>query len=354
MKLSSLFKHKAYAFGQPNDTEQDCVFAETVLKKIRPNFKVQKISLAAVCDDYDIFHILNNKDIFYKLKISLSDPQNVLKKEVTALRSLGATHIPKYICRGNTKVGEEVDYLLTQAVQSESIRNMGRSVLAENIDQFFANYFSFAETKPVRAKYIQNLDAFCEKLTPENQLPEESLNFLKGYTDFNLCKEFFLTLQSEIKDYQVQLEEVFKYKCHASLDLDSIFYNNHFFYLDLLDQVCMGHPYVDFVDLILDSGFLKENDIPLFDKFCSTGGLVNDRELYFTIFELQIRKKLGELLLNYIREVYLYDSYRYDKIIEIADIFSHLYERFCIIPTFKENREFIMKTICEPIFGVKA
>ena len=69
---------------------------------------------------------------------------------------MGATHIPKYICRGNTKVGEEVDYLLTQAVQSESIRNMGRSVLAENIDQFFANYFSFAETKPVRAKYIQN------------------------------------------------------------------------------------------------------------------------------------------------------------------------------------------------------
>ena len=312
MKLSSLFKHKAYAFGQPSDTEQDCIFAETVLKKIRPSFKVQKISLAAVCDNYDIFHILNEKDIFYKLKISLSDPNSVLKKEVTSLRSLGAAHIPKYICQGNIKVGEEVDYLLTQAVQSESIRNMGRSVLSENIDQFFVNYFSFANTKPVRAKYTQNLDTFCESLIPENQLPDESLSAIKDYTDFDLCKDFFLTLRGEIKDYQGQLNEAFKHKCHASINLDSIFYNNHFFYLDILDQVSMGHPYVDFVDLI------------------------------------------GELLLSYIREVYLYDSYRYDKIIEIADIFSHLYERFCIIPIFKENREFIMKTICEPIFGVKA
>ena len=43
-----------------------------------------------------------------------------------------------------------------------------------------------------------------------------------------------------------------------------------------------------------------------------------------------------------------------DKIIEIADTFSHLYERFCSIPIFSQNKNFIMKTICEPIFGVKA
>ena len=354
MKLSSLFKHKAYAFGQPSDAEQDCLFAESVLKKARPKFKIKNITLSSVRDDYDIFHIINEKDVFFKLKVSLSDPNNILKKEVTALRSLGSSEIPKYICKGRVKVGEEVDYLLTQAVQSESVRSIGRSVLAENIERFFNNYFSFVNTKPVRAKYGQNLELFCEHLDPEAQLPEESIESLKGYTDYNLCRDFFLILQSEIKNYHIQLNEIFKHKCHGGLDLDSIFYNNHFFYLDSLSQVCMGHPYVDFADLILDSGFLKENDIPLFNEFCSIGGIENNRDLYFTVVELQIRKKLGNLLLGYIKEVYLYDSYRYDKIIEIADIFSHLYERFCVIPAFKENRDFIMKTICEPIFGVKA
>jgi hypothetical protein len=354
MKLSSLFRHKAYAFNQPSDTEQDCLFAREVLKKIRPKFKINQLSLSSVCDDYDIFHIVNEKDIFYKLKISLSDPHNVLRKEVTALRSLGSSNIPKYVCNGSTKVGEDIDYLLTQAVQSENIRSAGRSILAENIEQFFVNYFSFVNTKPVRAKYVDNLEDFCTSLNPEHQLPVESLASLKGYTNYKLCQDFFITLQGEIKEYEVKLKDIFKHKCHANLSLDAIFYNNYFFYLDMLDQVCMGHPYVDFCDLVLDSGFLKENDIPLFDEFCSVGGIENNRDLYFCVFELQIRKKLGQLLLDYIKEVYLYDSYRYDKIIEIADVFSHLYERFCIIPIFKENRDFIMKTICEPIFGVRA
>ena len=354
MKLSSLFKHKAYAFGQPNDTEQDCLFAKKVIQKIRPNFKVSDISLFSVCDDYDVFHLINEKGVFYKLKISLSDPKNILQKEVTGIRSLGSDNIPKYVCKGSIKVGEKVDYLLTQAVQSESIRIAGRSVLSENISQFFTNYFSFANTRPVRAKYSDNLQSFCSSLSPENQLPEESINSLKNYTNYNLCNDFFLTLQNEIEHHADRLKAVFKYKCHAKLNLDSIFYNNHFFYLDFLDKVCMGHPYVDFCDLILDSGFLKENDIPLFEKFCSIGDLEDNRELYYQIFDLQIRKKLGELLKDYIKEVYVYDSYRYDKIIEIADVFSHLYERFCTIPIFKQNRNFIMKTICEPIFGAKA
>ena len=65
-------------------------------------------------------------------------------------------------------------------------------------------------------------------------------------------------------------------------------------------------------------------------------------------------KKLGELLMAYIKEVYVYNSYRYEKILHTADTFSHCYERFCGIKIFKEKREFILKTICEPIFGVKA
>ena len=53
----------------------------------------------------------------------------------------------------------------------------------------------------------------------------------------------------------------------------------------------MGHPYIDICDLILDSGFSKQNDIPIFDEFCSVGSINNDRELFYRFFELQLRKK---------------------------------------------------------------
>lgn len=354
MKLSSLFKHKAYAFNQPSDTEQDCRFAQQLIKKVKPKFKASKITLSSVCDDYDVFHIVDESSEFFKLKISLSDEKGVFKKEVTSLRSLGKDYVPKYISHGETKIGDEVQYLLTKAVQSESIRNTGRSVLAENMDQFFANYFEFSGTRAVRNSYKTNLKDFYDNLEPEKELPEESITAIKSYTDYDKCKKFFIVLKEEINKSKNELQHLFKQKCHGNLTLDSIFYNNHFFYLDNLDQTCMGHPYIDICDLILDSGFSKQNDIPIFDEFCSVGSINNDRELFYRFFELQLRKKLGTLLLAYIKEVYLYDSYRYDKIIEIADTFSHLYERFCSIPIFSQNKNFIMKTICEPIFGVKA
>ena len=78
------------------------------------------------------------------------------------------------------------------------------------------------------------------------------------------------------------------------------------------------------------------------------------REFFKKLYEIQLRKKLGDLISQYIKEIYIYDSYRYDNILNIADIFSHCYERFCKIEIFNKNRDFIMKTICEPIFGVKA
>ena len=69
---------------------------------------------------------------------------------------------------------------------------------------------------------------------------------------------------------------------------------------------------------------------------------------------LSLVDKVEIRITEYIKEVYVYDSYRYNNIINISSVFSHCYERFCKIKMFYENRDFIMKTICEPIFGVKA
>ena len=116
----------------------------------------------------------------------------------------------------------------------------------------------------------------------------------------------------------------------------------------------MGHPLIDIVDLMLELGVKREDSTKFIKRFCDALGTSLEKDLYDQIYNLQLRKKLAELLLAYIKEVYLYDSLRYEKIFFIADTFSHCYERFRSIDIFEENRDFIMKTICEPIFGVKA
>ena len=166
--------------------------------------------------------------------------------------------------------------------------------------------------------------------------------------------EFLSALREEVIYYKDQVKGHLNHKCHANLCLEAISYNYNSFYFDFLHNVSMGHKYVDLVDIMLELGLKIEDDGRFIDLFCNKLEIDYDTKTYQKFYELQIRKKLAELVISYIKEVYLYDSFRYQKIFFIADTFSQCYKRFCSIDIFKKNREFIMKTICEPIFGVKA
>ena len=355
MKITSLFKDKAYAFSHKGDPEEDCAFATRALKKIKPNLKVSDILLQQVKDHCDVFLIHTEKNDLLKLKISLSDPDELLKKEATALRSCkGFNDVPQLIDQGLTEIGEPISYLLSKVPPAESLRDYGRSGIREKIKPFLESYWEFSRTRPVRQTYKRVLDRFAEQLIPSNMLPDESLIAVKSYTDYPLCEEILLSLNSELLDYFEKTKDQLKQKCHGALSLDSIFLGGDCIYFDDLYNVSMGHPFLDFIELSLELGVPKGDEMSFFSEFCRAGDVVPNRDLYYNLYDLQIRKKLTELLTSYIREVYLYDSFRYEKILFIADSFSHCYDKFSNIDLFKKNREFIMKTVCEPIFGVKA
>ena len=127
MKISSLFKDKAYAFTDSSNPDDDCAFATKILQKIKPNFKVKDIIIQGVKDHCDVFLVLTDKDKLLKVKISLSDPEKLLKKEATGLRSVTPKIAPKLVSYGSIKVGENIDYLIIEVSSGESIRNYGRS-----------------------------------------------------------------------------------------------------------------------------------------------------------------------------------------------------------------------------------
>lgn len=354
MKIDSLFKDRAYAFPQTGDQEDDCRFALKVLEKVKPKFEPKEIFLWGVTDDYDIFDIINDKQEKFKLKISLSDPDKTLARETTVLKNSRCPSFPLFSGGGDTKIGENISYLLTKVISGDSIRNYGRSILLQDIDSFSKAYFEILKTKAVRQTYKKVLDTFVSKLVLSDLLTAEGKLGFEDYTDYAMFEEFLSGLQKEIQDSYTVIGPVFNYKSHGELSLDSVFYTGQEFYFDFLHNVCMSHPFVDLVDLILEMGLPPETEREVFHIFCENGGLAPDQSLYDSIYQLQLRKKLGELLMAYIKEVYVYSSYRYEKILHTADTFSHCYERFCGIKIFKEKREFILKTICEPIFGVKA
>ena len=336
MKITSLFKDKAYAFTSAGNPEDDCDFAKKVINRIKPTFEPKDIRLHTVKDHCDIFLITDNKDLL-KLKVSLDDEDSLLKKEATALRS----------------IGDDLQYLLTKIPIGENVRDYGRSGLFEKVDLFFASYWDFFNTRPVKQTYKKILERFSKNLIPEQILPQESLEAVKTYTDYNLCKKIFSDLRNDLDHNFEKVKKELKYKCHANLSLDSIFVTSDSFYFDELHSVCMGHPYIDLIDVMLEVGLPQVQEMSFFKEFCVKGKFNQDIDLYNKLYDLQTKKKLTELLTAYVKEVYLYDSYRYEKILFIADTFAHCFEKFAKIRVFKENSDFIMKTICEPIFGVK-
>jgi len=354
VKLNSLFRHKAYAFSQAGNPEDDCKFAETLLQKTHPDLDIQSIFLWQIGDNYDSFLLTDDARQTLKLKISLSDPEDVLKREGVVLRRSPCPSLPVFMDYGTIKIGDEVTYLLTRVPNGENIRSNGRSSLMSHFDLFLKSYWVFVKGHNVKPTYKKTINHFTKNLIPENILPEESREALKGYTDYNLCKEFLVALRADIINHFEDIRKELNQKCHASLSLDSIFYYGGGFYFEELHNVCMGHPYIDFCDLLIEMGSPQQNDILLWRRFCNSGSIPEDRKLYEKTYQMCIRKKLADLLISYIKEVYVYDSFRYENIFHIADSFSHAYSRFRDIESFKKNKDFIMKTICEPIFGVKA
>jgi hypothetical protein len=354
VKLSSLFKGKVYTFPQTKNQDQDKSFALEVIKKTKLNLVVLDISIGGIKDHYDVFIIKGDGGKTFKLKISLDDSQEILKKEYNGTKNSKSSVTPILIEYGVVKIGDEITYLLVEVPPYESVGEYGRSSLLNDFGSFVDSYFIFQKTKGVRTTYKTSLNKFLKNVEPSSYLPEESIEALKSYTDYDLCRNFVSSLSEEVICLSQEFSLPYKYKCHGGLSLDNIFTDGKNFHFDDFKDVFMGHPYIDFIDLILDLGFPEDSQYSLLSIFCQRGGIPENRNLFKSLYEIQLRKKLLILITEYIKEVYVYDSYRYNNILNIANIFSHCYERFCKIKMFYENRDFIMKTICEPIFGVKA
>ena len=82
MKITSLFKDKAYAFTSAGNPEDDCDFAKKVINRIKPTFEPKDIRLHTVKDHCDIFLITDNKDLLKPLFKSSSTPATHKTKAV--------------------------------------------------------------------------------------------------------------------------------------------------------------------------------------------------------------------------------------------------------------------------------
>ncbi len=340
--------------GAQDRLENDGKFITELFKKIKVNVSPHKVKLTTSGDHYDDYDVRDDKGRPLKIKISFDKGNPALKKESANLKAAQSPVCGHWLGAGDIKLGEEFSYLLYAFPPCESVREIGRSTLITEADTLFGCYARFQQTKPLKKHYKTIVKETTEKFNIKKTLSAEEKGRVDAYTDYKSLESLLMAFKNEAVDLFPTVEPSQRAKCHGKLSLDSIFFNGNSFYFDHLCNNSMGHPFVDFIDLILESGFGREHEKDLLSLFCNYTNTQLDKRLYHALYESLLRKKLVELIGAYIYEVYLFKSYRINKILNIADTFSQSYDRFRVIPLFEENREFILKTLTESILGVKA
>ena len=329
-------------------------FITELFKKIDIDISPQNVRLLICHNDYDDYEVRDNQGRFLRVKISFEKDNPSLKRESSNLKAAQSPVCGYWLDSGNIKLGDDFSYLLCGFRPCETAREIGRSILISESHNLFNCYAQFQQTKPIKRHYKTVFKQEIDQGNLKSNLSKEEKDRVDSYTDYNALQSLVLQFRNQAWDLWPDISQEKMVKCHGKLSPDSIFWGGDSFYFDTLYNNSMGHPLVDFIELMLECGFSRDHEGNLLSLFCEYTNLELDQGLYHKLYNCLMRKKLVDLISAYIYEVYLFNSYRVGRILNVADTFSQSYDRFRAIPLFEENREFILKTLTEPILGVKA
>ncbi len=336
-----------------SDNEEN--FIKMILNNINKPIKHPKnINLISVNDNYDLYKFEYQKNTFC-LKISLDPECEYLLKEYKNLKKINNLISPILIEGKKIKVGEELYVLMTSFENADSIYSYGPSIICEKFNNFCHSYKLLQNSKNITFDYKHHIKSFLNK-NNLNSLSKESLTLIDEYTDLNKLQKIFKNLEKDLKNINEELINNKKFICHGNLNTKNILYRNNAFKFINFGDCYSCHCFLDLADLFINLCLDEKSEIYFLNKFCKNFdlNLEENKNLYSICYNIAIRKKLLHILHSYLKETYLLNSIRQEKIIDIAKDFSNNFQRFLKINYFFENKDFIFKTITEPILYEKA
>ena len=351
---SSLLNNRGYlidwhSMNQPLNVE----FIEKILSASGLQEPVESLVMISEHNDYDHYEIALNDGTCWRLKLSFDNNSPLLKRESTFLSDCNGVAGGKLQHFSEHTLGENIPPLIYQFPTCLGVQDLGLSFFLEEQRLLFGSYFSLLEKLSPKQYYKSIVQDNFKTLNLSSRIfSPASREAIKSHSSYASFTAFFTKLKKETDKQLSSL--VLKKKCLGGLKPENIFFNNELFFFDPLHNACLHHPFADFVDLILDVGLDEEMERNALKDFCELGLLEEDEHLYESVYNLQLRKKLAELVGSYLCEVYIFQSRRADHLIKVADTLYKCSQRFRRIPAFLDHQDFLVKTITEPILGVKA
>ena len=115
-----------------------------------------------------------------------------------------------------------------------------------------------------------------------------------------------------------------------------------------------GNQYLDLSRLSIFLGLNSAQEKEMLTSLLKSKGQMLTKESweeYRSCYDIMIRMVFVELIVSYLKEVYIFSSFRPIKILSIIETFSKNNKAFFRLPIINEHYEFIYRMMLEPIIG---
>lgn len=354
MNYNSLIKDQAYLFESEKDLFSENnefifkIFEHANLKK------PTKISFSTSNIDYDTFNISCDNEN-YILKFSLDEFNSCLKDEFNIIKKLNIRNTLNPVAYNKFVFGDSIHYSIYSSQNNESIKNFGISSMTTNIDTFIDSYFNLQKSIKPKNKHKETMISFINNHSI-SFFDQDIIEAISNNCDLNKIKEIIDTLHSEI--FKIFQSDIFNKDefCHGDLNQSNILYCfNHFKFINLCNSF-EGNLYYDLANLVINCNLNNNLEKKLFDSVLKNkkSNLVAEEWMeYRQCFDLVLRKIFLEILFNFLKEVYIFESERPFKLLDVIDTFSQNQNKFMKIVVINKNFEFIYNLFLQPLIGVE-
>jgi 5-methylthioribose kinase len=178
--------------------------------------------------------------------------------------------------------------------------------------------------------------------------------------DFIFTKNLYESVYNEMMSFYEQFSDkiVTKSLVHGNLNLSTIIENKFNFKFINFENCFYGSPFFDICNLVFEIQMNGINEHDFVSRSIYRLNLSDNRFLsnsYLKEYKIckfiWTRKRLLDLLKNYVKEVIILDKSRLNKILKIGSEFQKHFYRFDTILEFNKNRDVLAKKYHELILN---
>ena len=346
----NLFNNRAYIINTPSFKSSSEKFLRVVLDKLGASIDIKNLDFFDTCLNYDTYSITSSDNKFYLLKISFDINDKYLKREANILKKLKGYASGKFITLKKIQITEEIVCSLIQFPNSLSLKNLGRTFIIQNSDALFKTHQYLCDDLQVNRGKTSYLKELFDECNFTAYFDTETKANIDKNSDYKCFEKIYKDLA---KDLEKHLPELSSYKtCLGNMSINSIYLKENLIFFDKLDNFCNFHPFIDLCDLILEMGLTEAQKNLLIKSFIESYKDASFAD-FNNFFAFAVRKKLLQTISTYLREIYFLKFLRAEHITECISQFHNNLNYFKKIPIFIDNKDFILKSLTEPILGAK-